>query len=309
MPRSTWIPIARTGTFTDSSGTPQTFTEADLAAIATAYTPKQRDAPLVFGHPTTNAPAFGWVKKLKAEGGKLLAQFALVPGEVRDLVAKGHYRHVSMSLMPDRVTLRHVGLLGAAQPAIDGLGSVELAATPGITINFSNEAEHKEDSMTVEELQRQVGALTEQINTLKAENAKLKTNADGAESQKGDAEKKAADTAADFAAYKAEVVNTAREKRVLALVNSGRLEPCKKDETLSFASALAEVKQPVNFSSGSAGADGKPETVTAEEHYFRELESRAPSPLNLNFAAFAPAPAHARQERPVASPADMIAKM
>ena len=71
------------------------------------------------------APAFGWAEKLRSEGGKLFATFAHVPDEVRELVAKKHYRHVSMSLMPDRVTLRHVALLGAALPAIDGLRAVE----------------------------------------------------------------------------------------------------------------------------------------------------------------------------------------
>ena len=73
-----WIEIARTGTFTDSAGRPQTFTEDDLEAIAHAYDPAKRDAPLVFGHPKTDAaPAFGWAARLRAENGKLFAQFAL----------------------------------------------------------------------------------------------------------------------------------------------------------------------------------------------------------------------------------------
>ena len=109
-----WIEIARTGTFTDSAGREQTFTSGDLDAIARRYDPQKRDAPLCFGHPQTDkAPAFGWVDKLKSEGGRLYASFSRVPDEVRELVAKGHYRHVSMSLMPDRVSLRHVALLGA----------------------------------------------------------------------------------------------------------------------------------------------------------------------------------------------------
>lgn len=301
-----WTPIARVGTFTDSCGRPQTFTESNLAAIAAAYKPEQRDAPLVFGHPATNAPAFGWVEKLKTEGGKLFAQFAQVPGEVRELVAQGRYRHLSMSLMPDRVTLRHVGLLGAAQPAIDGLGAVELAnADDAICIEFTESETKEPDMATMEELQQQVGALTEQVNGLKAENAKLKGEKDGADAEKGEAEKKAEKTAADFAAYKEEVVSGAREQRVLALVNSGRLEPAEKDDVLSFAAALAEVQKPVNFAAG----DGKTEAITAEERYFRELEARTPAPLTLNFAAFAPAPAHARQNVPTASPAGVISKM
>lgn len=38
-----WIEIARTGTFTDSAGRQQTFTEKDLDAIASAYDPQKRD--------------------------------------------------------------------------------------------------------------------------------------------------------------------------------------------------------------------------------------------------------------------------
>ena len=176
-----WIEIAHTGTFTDSAGRPQTFTEQDLDAIARAYDPDRRDAPLVFGHPKSDAaPAFGWAEKLKSEGGKLFATFAHVPGEVRELVAKKHYRHVSMSLMPDRVNLRHVALLGAAQPAIDGLRAVELNdGGDAITVNFAAE-DGEGDSMTIEELQRQVGQLQAQLEALKTENADLKKKADTA---------------------------------------------------------------------------------------------------------------------------------
>lgn len=169
-----WIEIARTGTFTDSAGRQQTFTEKDLDAIASAYDPQKRDAPLVFGHPQTDAaPAFGWAQRLKREGGRLLAQFAQVPEQVRALVGAGHYRHVSMSLMPDRVTLRHVALLGAAQPAIDGLRAVEFSdGDDAITVDFA--ATPQGDTMTMEELQRQVGQLQARIEALKTENASLK---------------------------------------------------------------------------------------------------------------------------------------
>ncbi len=67
------IAIARTGTFTDSAGREQKFTEADLDSIAASYDPKKSEAPLVFGHPTTDAPAYGWVESLKREGEKLFA--------------------------------------------------------------------------------------------------------------------------------------------------------------------------------------------------------------------------------------------
>ena len=64
---------------------------------------------------------------------------------MRELVAGGHYRHVSMSLMPDRVSLRHVALLGAAQPAIDGLAAVEFKdGGDAITVDFAAAVATKE---------------------------------------------------------------------------------------------------------------------------------------------------------------------
>ncbi len=285
MSKSSWIEIARAGTFTDSAGRPQTFTDSDLDAIANAYDPAKRDCPLVFGHPKTDAaPAFGWAEKLKAEGGKLLAQFGQVPDAVKKIVADGHYRHVSMSLMPDRVTLRHVALLGAAQPAIDGLKAVELRSrNDSITIDFV-----KGDNMPGDDAQREIGALKERIAALEKENASLKEQAKGqkegkekAEAEKKAAEEKEAKTAADFAAYKGAIENEKREARVAALVESGRVKPAEKADVLSFAMALASQNTTVDF----AAPDGKTEKVSLEERYFRELESRNPDCRIIEFSA------------------------
>ena len=269
-----WIEIARTGTFTDSSGREQTFTAGDLDAIARSYDPQKRDAPLCFGHPQSDrAPAFGWVDRLKSEGGRLYASFSQVPDEVRDLVARGRYRHVSMSLMPDRVSLRHVALLGAAQPAI----TVEFAAPRG-----------EGDSMSIEELQRQVGQLTAQLETLKAENASLKKQAESskqdkekAESAKADAEKKADQAHADFAAYREKVEGERREARVSELVKAGKVKPAEKASVLDFAAKLATQTGTVDF----AAPDGKTESLSMEERYFRELEARPVDERAFDFSA------------------------
>ena len=273
-----WIEIARTGTFTDSAGREQTFTSGDLDAIARRYDPQKRDAPLCFGHPQTDkAPAFGWVDKLKSEGGRLYASFSRVPDEVRELVAKGHYRHVSMSLMPDRVSLRHVALLGAAQPAIDGLKAVEFSdGGEAITVDFAATT-RGDDSMTTEELQRQIGQLQAQLETLKAENATLKKQAethkqdrDKAESARNESEQKAEKTGADFAAYREKVEGERREARVAGLVKAGKVKPAEKAGVLEFAAKLAAQGGTVDF----AAPDGTTESLSLEERYFRELEAR-----------------------------------
>ena len=291
MDKEKWIEIARTGTFTDTHEREKTFTRRDLDAIARAYDPKKRDAPLVFGHPALNAPAYGWAEKLKSENGRLFATFAQVPGEVREIVRKGHYRHVSMSLMPDGVTLRHVGLLGAAQPAIDGLAPVELASGEDcITVDFA--AENQVDHMTVEDLRKQVTVLTAQLESAKKELDAAKSAGEKAErartdAEKGkeEAEKKAEKATADFAAFREDVEKERRERRVTGLIEAGKVRPAEKASVLNFAAALAKTETPIEFAAG----DGKTESITLEERYWRELEER---PADSRFADFSAPPAH-----------------
>lgn len=304
-----WIEIARTGTFTDSQGRAQTFTDGDLAAIANAYDPAKRDCPLVFGHPQTDsAPAFGWAQKLKVEGGKLLASFARVPDEVKKIVAAGHYRHVSMSLMPDRRTLRHVALLGAAQPAIDGLKAIELRSHADcVTVDFVNSSE--DSDMPDDDLQRRLGQLEEQLKALRAENESLKAQAkaykegrDKAEGEKKAAEEKAEKTAADFAAYRGQIENEKREARVAKIVEQGKLKPAEKAGALQFAAALAKQAETLDF----AAPDGTVEKISLEEKYLRELEAREPDARIMDFSV---KPKHITDGEASFDPAELTAKM
>lgn len=310
MGKEKWIEIARTGTFEDSAGRLRTFTAGDLDAIARSYDPAKRDAPLTFGHPQTDkAPAYGWVEKLKSEGGRLYANFSQVPEQVRDLVAKGHYRHVSMSLMPDLVTLRHVALLGAEQPAIDGLAAVEFTdGGDAITVDFAA-ARGEGDTMTIEELQRQIGQLQGQLEALRAENASLKKQADShkqekdkAEAAKTEAEQKAEKASADFAAYRGKIEGERREARVAALVKAGKVKPAEKAGVLDFAARLATQTGTVDF----AAPDGRTEKLSMEERYFRDLEAR---PADERGAEFSAPPVHAGGQSDNFNPTELAAKL
>lgn len=304
-----WIEIARTGTFTDSAGRKQTFTERDLSAIAGAYDPAKRDCPLVFGHPQSDsAPAYGWAEKLKVEGGRLLASFAKVPDEVRKIVAAGHYRHVSMSLMPDRKTLRHVALLGAAQPAIDCLKAVELqSGENSVTVDFSTPT--KENDMPEDDLQRKIGQLEEQLKALKTENeslkAQVKNHKDGQEKAEGEkkaAEAKAEKAAADFAAYRGQIENEKREARIAKIVEQGKLKPAEKAGVLQFAAALAKQTETLDF----AAPDGTVEKISLEEKYLRELEAREPDGRSMNFSV---QPKHMETGAANFDPSELTAKL
>jgi len=121
--------IFRTGTHTSLNGQTKEFSETDLDTIASSYDPQQHEAPIVIGHPETNAPAYGWIDKLKRIGDRLIAFPKQVSNEFAELVKTGAFKKRSISITPD-LQLNHVGFLGAAAPAVKGLKDVEFAQNP-----------------------------------------------------------------------------------------------------------------------------------------------------------------------------------
>jgi hypothetical protein len=123
-----WFEIFRTGTHTDSKGRELTYTAADLDKMVEAYNAQEaHEAPFVIGHPTDNAPAYGWTKGLKRVGEILYAAGTQVVPEFADMIAKGLFKKRSISIYPDG-TLRHIGFLGAMPPAIKGMADIQFSA-------------------------------------------------------------------------------------------------------------------------------------------------------------------------------------
>ena len=95
------------------------------------------EAPIVIGHPSDNAPAYGWVSGLSFdEGAGLEAEPAQVEAQFAEMVADGRFKKVSASFYtpesasnpaPGVYYLRHVGFLGAQPPAVKGLKPVAFA--------------------------------------------------------------------------------------------------------------------------------------------------------------------------------------
>ncbi|MEW5821121.1 MAG: hypothetical protein AB1782_13090 [Cyanobacteriota bacterium] len=115
--------VFKTGYHTDASGKQRYWSTKELDTIADKYNQSTHEAPVVIGHPTNNAPAYGWVESLKREGNVLMATFKQLQSEFIDCVNKGLYKKRSISLYPD-LTLKHIGFLGAVAPAIKGLKDV-----------------------------------------------------------------------------------------------------------------------------------------------------------------------------------------
>ena len=119
-----WFDVFRCGTHLDHSGKWRTFTEADIDKAIASY--QSDSAPIVVGHPTLNAPAFGWIQQFRRQGPTLQARCSRVADEFADLVKRGLYKNRSISFNSDG-TFRHVGFLGAAAPAVKGLEDIQFA--------------------------------------------------------------------------------------------------------------------------------------------------------------------------------------
>lgn len=145
--RSARIEVFRPGTFKPMSGGEIAYSAADLRAIADAYDPDTAPAPIVVGHPSTDAPAFGWIEKLTydAQAERLMADLHQIEPAFAEAVQAGRYKKVSMSFFkPDSAANpvpgtwypKHVGFLGGAAPALPGLKNVAFAA-PDAAVVFT----------------------------------------------------------------------------------------------------------------------------------------------------------------------------
>jgi hypothetical protein len=141
------IEIFRAGKFTAMNGQSYDFSLDQVAELAASYNPDLADAPLVLGHPTTNAPRYGRAAKLALnDKGVLCAWVDQVTPEFAQWIEAKHFTKVSSSIfMPDapgnptpgKLYLRHVGLLGGVAPAVTGLAPVEFAADSTGVLEFA----------------------------------------------------------------------------------------------------------------------------------------------------------------------------
>lgn len=146
MSNATPIQFFKPGRHTDMAGRSIAFSREDIAAMATAYDPALRPAPLVIGHPRTDDPAYGWVGELSVDAeGYAYAAPSQISDALRELVDAGSYKYVSASLYtpdspdnpkPGAYYLRHIGFLGAVPPAVKGLRPVQFGASESGVVEF-----------------------------------------------------------------------------------------------------------------------------------------------------------------------------
>jgi hypothetical protein len=133
-----WIEVFKAGAHTDSAGRKAAFSTDDLDQMVANHA--LGAAPAVLGHPKHDDPAYAWADGVKREGESLFVKFKDIQPAFAKGVESGAYRNRSVSVVKDKDhgwRLRHVGWLGAAAPAIDGLKPVEFAGDEADALEFA----------------------------------------------------------------------------------------------------------------------------------------------------------------------------
>lgn len=148
------LEIFRVGTHRAMGGMTLAFSEEQVREIVDGYDPELSEAPIVVGHPKTDAPAYGWIKSLGFADGVVTAEPDQVDTDFADLVNDGRYKKISASFFPPKHAnnprpgqyyLKHVGFLGATPPAVKGLKSASFADDKEIvTVEFSDAGAHRD---------------------------------------------------------------------------------------------------------------------------------------------------------------------
>lgn len=126
MAKKIVMEIFRAGKQIDSSGNSKEWTEKDLDTIVSKFNETDKDGnrintvPATLGHPTDDAPAWGWFTKMFREGKSLFAELGEQTDELALMLKKKMFKNRSIALRAD-LSPRHVAFLGAAAPAVKGL--------------------------------------------------------------------------------------------------------------------------------------------------------------------------------------------
>lgn len=309
-----WVEVFQAGKHTDSAGNARTWSRDDIDQIIANHDAAQ-PAPLVIGHPKTDSPAWGWTESLKRVGGKLLAKFNQVPAQLVDAVREGRYRNRSVKLAhgADGWKLIHVGLLGAAPPAVEGLSAIAFEAEPaGVTYQFDaldaaglnliargmqklreliiahfgqDEADTYVPQDDIDNLNSLAGAQRAQTDDADDQpQAAAAFAAQAEEDHKMDeklkadldaATQRAADAETKLAAFAAKQRTDAAKAAVDAALAEGRLTPAQAQGLPEFMASLDDASE-FEFSA----ADGKGKQTGAA--FFREFLGKLPKQIELN---------------------------
>ena len=253
-----WDELIYPGTFRARSGELVEITSEDLDYMIATFDPSDRDVPIVLGHPENDHPAYGWLDRLRInpESGSLEGKYKDLVEALIPMLKRKQYRKKSIGLYPDK-RLKHIGLLGAVQPAVPGLSDIK----------FNQEDDHhilevvefsEGEKMTIEQLQ---AMLAEKEKELAAERKKHKEFAshssvvemERALSEKdqalADAKKALEIKQHEFSAYQGQQERKEMESWIDTQVAEGKILPATKENgMLDFMCGIGA--QEIEFSEG-----------------------------------------------------------
>nr|DAI24834.1 MAG TPA: hypothetical protein [Caudoviricetes sp.] len=311
-----FLEIFKSGKHVAADGSEINFSDADVENIAKNYNPKVHEAPIVVGHPKSNAPAFGWIKGLlyDAANKALKAIPAQLNPDFVEAVRAGSYKKISASLYspdspnnptPGQYSLRHVGFLGAQPPAIKGLAAVEFAEneqTVELELDFADLDAAWNDKYISRVLRSLKNFLIDKFTQEEADAAipeweleGLNTTAERAiaqETQKNDfseptaepanreleaAKEKSAALEAELSRMKAEKAQTANAEFCDARIKEGRLLPAQKAKVLVFMNSLENTELEFSEDDKRGNLD-----------FFKEFITSMPVQVNFSEVAATP---------------------
>lgn len=141
------LQIFKTGRHTPMSGNAIDFSDEIVKASVAAYDITKHQAPIVVGHPSIDAPAYGWIQSLSFSDGVMEAAPVDVDPQFAELVNQKKYKNISASFygpdapgnpVPGTYYLRHVGFLGATPPSVKGLKAASFSDAEEGVIQFGD---------------------------------------------------------------------------------------------------------------------------------------------------------------------------
>lgn len=273
-----WVEIFRAGDYGDKGS----FNEDDLDRVIANYDPDVHEAPACIGHPTDNAPAYGWASRLMRSGKTLLAKFKEVDPAFESAVKAGRFKKRSAAFYlgsDGRVTgLRHVGFLGAQPPEVKGLKNLSFddAGQRFTAVDFGEEESVAgENEKTISEQvtaffkehmpflfsQKPGGAATfTESDVQRIAREAAEAAAKPLQAKVTELEGKLTQQSAQFSEREKKIATSETEQRVVEAVNGlktrGRWIPAFEKFGLSLIfGELAKSQATIEF--GEAGSDGK----------------------------------------------------
>lgn len=239
------IEVFRPGTFTPMQGGSISYSAADLRAAADAYDKDAAPAPVVVGHPSTDAPAYAWAQSFEydASAGRLYADVGEINPSFAEAVRKGTYKKVSLSFhrpdssanpVPGTWYPKHIGFLGGAAPAVTGLQLVQFSEGPA-------GVEFVADFVGVKGFGKSDRATTRQTSADPAFAAR--------EAQFAEREAEFAVREAEWKKRERELVGKDNADFAERMVSEGRLLPVHKSRIVSILNSAAD-SAAVSFAEG-----------------------------------------------------------